>query len=61
MRELMDAFAGDVTLFGYTVPVILVAAAGLLVIGAFIRSMPVTMVGGLLFLAFYAMFVVAGH
>jgi len=53
MKELFDTLAGEIFLFGYSVPTIWLIASGFLLLGAVMRSLPLAMVAGLIFLVSY--------
>ena len=53
MKELFDNLAGDIFVFGYSIPVISLIAAGLLILGTVRRSFPLIMVAGLIVLTWY--------
>ena len=53
MQEIFDALAGDIFVYGHSVPIISLIAAGLLILGTVRRSLPVIMVAGLIVLTWY--------
>lgn len=53
MRELLDTLAGDIPVFGYSVPSIVLLACGLFLFSAFSRSLWPAMFGGLILFAVY--------
>jgi len=53
MKEIFAALAGDIFVYGYSVPIISLIAASLLLLGTIRRSLPLIMVAGLIVLTWY--------
>ena len=60
MKEVFDALAGDIFVFGYSVPIIWLIAGGFLILGSGARAMTLTIIAGLILLTLYVMPVMAG-
>jgi len=61
MKELLDSFAGNIAVFGYSVPTIWLMVGGLLLVAAIWRSAPLAMVSGMIFFASYFIPMMAGQ
>jgi len=55
MKEIFDALAGDILVFGYSVPILWLIAGGFLLLVAGKRALSLMMIAGLITLALYAM------
>ena len=55
MAEIFDALAGDIIVYGYSVPILWLIAGGFLLLGAGVRALSLTMIAGLITLTLYAM------
>ncbi len=53
MQDLINIFAGNTAVFGYSVPTAWLIAGGLLLVAAVIRSVPLAMIAGLMLITLY--------
>jgi hypothetical protein len=60
MQDLINIFAGNTAVFGYSVPTVWLIAGALLLPAAVMRSAPLTMVAGLMLFTLYFIPTMAG-
>lgn len=60
MKEILDIIAGESTIFGYSMPSAWLIAGALLVLAGVKRSVPLTMIAGMMLLTHYFISTMAG-
>lgn len=60
MKEILDIFAGDSTILGYSMPSAWLIAGGLLLLAAVMRSISLTMIAGMMLFTLYFIPLMAG-
>ena len=55
MKEIFDALAGDILIYGYSVPIFWLIAGGFLLLMAGKRVLSLMMIAGLILLTLYVM------
>ena len=60
MQELINIFAGNTAVFGYSVPTVWFIAGGLLLVAAGMRSTPLSMIAGMMLITSYFIPTMAG-
>lgn len=55
MKEIFDALAGDILVYGYSVPLLWLIAGGFLLLVVGKRALSLMMIAGVITLALYAM------
>jgi len=53
MQDLINIFAGNTAVFGYSVPTVWLIAGALLLVAAVRRSTPLTMIAGIMLFTLY--------